>query len=276
MIAKKAELLSKEIEYKLIKDWQRKKDKKALNRIINAYKRMPIAYAKKYSRYGVPFEDLVNEGIIAIMHSLEKFDLSKKLRLSTYASWWIRASMQEYVLKNWSIVKISSTAVQKSLFFGLSKLKRKIAKANDGFMTVNQVSTLAKSLKVKDNTITDMESKLMLGDQSLNQKYSEDSDNDFISNLVDTNPNQEDIICAMKDSESRSKWLHQALNFLDQREQQIVKRKLQDKILTLENLSKKIGVSKERVRQIETKAYEKLYKKIQTISGQTKDFFINN
>ncbi|MBD42154.1 MAG: RNA polymerase factor sigma-32 [Pelagibacteraceae bacterium] len=270
-----SKILSKEEEYTLIKNWQNNKDKKSLNTIIRAYKRMPMSYAKKYSRYGVPFEDLVNEGVIAIMHALDKFDLKKNLRLSTYASWWIRAAMQEYVLKNWSIVRIASTAAQKSLFFGLNAMKNKILKNSNGFMSDKQVDFLAKSLKIKNKVVSEMESKLALGDQSLNQKYNDESENDFMSNLVDDSPNPEDIISAMRDNKTRSQWLHKALKSLDKREQEIVKRKLHNQVLTLENLSKKIGVSKERIRQIETKAYEKLSKKILNLSGQNKEFFIN-
>ena len=269
-----SKILSKEEEYTLIKNWQNNKDKKSLNTIIRAYKRMPMSYAKKYSRYGVPFEDLVNEGVIAIMHALDKFDLKKNLRLSTYASWWIRAAMQEYVLKNWSIVRIASTAAQKSLFFGLNAMKNKILKNSNGFMSDKQVDFLAKSLKIKNKVVSEMESKLALGDQSLNQKYNDESENDFMSNLVDGSPNPEDIISAMRDNKTRSQWLHKALKSLDKREQEIVKRKLHNQVLTLENLSKKIGVSKERIRQIETKALEKLKIAILEISQQKKEFFI--
>lgn len=275
MVKNNLGILSKKEEFQLINNWQKNKDKESLNKIILAYKRMPVAYARRYAKYGIPKEDLIHEGVIGIMHAIDKFDLKKNLRLSTYASWWIRASMQDYVLKNWSIVKIASTAAQKSLFFGLNKIKNKISNVSNDFMSNEQVDYVAKSLNVKKNAVTTMESKLTFGDQSLNQKINNDTQNDFLSNLVDSSQNPEDIVTAMKDNESRSKWLHQALNTLDKREQEIVKRKLHHKVLTLETLSKKIGVSKERIRQIETKAYKKLNRKILSISRQKKDFFIN-
>ena len=134
MIENNPGILSKKEEFQLINNWQKNKDKESLNKIILAYKRMPIAYARRYARYGIPKEDLVHEGVIGIMHAIDKFDLKKNLRLSTYASWWIRASMQDYVLKNWSIVKIASTAAQKSLFFGLNKIKNKISNVSNDFM----------------------------------------------------------------------------------------------------------------------------------------------
>lgn len=270
-------ILTKELEYDLIRKWQNHKDKNSLNKIIKAYIRMPESYARKFSRYGIPKEDLVNEGVIGIIHALNKFDLKKNFRLSTYASWWIRATMQDYILKNWSVVKISSTVTQKSLFFGLNKIKRKIANAsNNGFLSSRQVDVVAKSMNIKNKVITDMESRLALGDQSLNQTYSNDTKNEFVSNLIDKQPNPEDIISAMKDNKTRTKWLHDALNTLDKREQEIVKRKLHEKVLTLETLAKKIGVSKERIRQIESQALKKLNKRILSISSESKDFFINN
>lgn len=236
---------------------------------------MPEAYARKFSRYGLPKEDLVNEGVIGIMHALDKFDLKKNLRLATYASWWIRAAMQDYILKNWSIVRMASTAKQKSLFFGLNRIKKLIAKSSNNIISDIKIDDIAKSLKVKDKIVIEMESKLALGDKSLNENYSDDSNNDLLSNLPDNRPNPEDIVAAMKDNKSRAKWLYQALDTLSNREREIVSRKLYDKTLTLEKISNKIGVSKERVRQIENRAYQKLNRKILSISGQDKDFFIN-
>ena len=146
-------LLSKKEEYKLIKKWQTYRDNTSLDKIIRAYIRMPEAYARKFSRYGLPKEDLVNEGVIGIMHALDKFDLKKNLRLATYASWWIRAAMQDYILKNWSIVRMASTAKQKSLFFGLNRIKKLIAKSSNNIISDIKIDDIAKSLKVKDKIV---------------------------------------------------------------------------------------------------------------------------
>jgi RNA polymerase sigma-32 factor len=272
----KDRILTKKEEYKLIKNWQTKNDKSSLDQIIRSYRRMAEAYAKKYMKYKIPREDLVSEGIIAIIHALSKFDLKKKLRLSTYASWWIRAAMQDYILKNWSIVKIASTATQKSLFFGLNRMKKNISKNSCSSLSGSELDYIAKLYKVNSKVITNMETRLVSGDYSVDQTYENEKNNDQIIQLVDKSPNQEDIVSAMKDNFSRRKWLYQALNTLNEREKEIVKRKLKDKPLTLENLSKKIGISKERVRQIESKAYQKLNKKILSISGQSKNFFLDN
>lgn len=272
----KIPILSKKEEFDLIFAWQSKCDKKAMDKIIKAYKRMPEAYARKFSKYGTLKQDLINEGIIGVIHAVNKFDLKKNLRLSTYASWWIKAFMQDYILKNWSIVRTASTASHKSLFFGLNKIKSKILNTSNGFLMNDQIKDIAKQYNVKTNVISDMESKLTFGDQSLNQRINDSTNSEFISNLIDDRPNPEDIVSAMKDNKSRSRWLQQALNTLSNREKEIVERKLHNKVLTLEKLSKKIGVSKERIRQIEAKAYQKLNKKILSLSGQSKNFFINN
>ena len=272
----KNKLLSKKEEYDLIKQWQELGNKKSLDKIIKSFKRMAVSYAKRYSKYGVSREELVHEGIIGIIHAVNKFDLKKDLRLATYASWWIRAAMQDYILKNWSVVKIGSTATQKMLFFGFNKIKNKIASVSQNYMTGDQIDFISKNFKIKSKAITDMESKITLGDLSLNQTYNSETENDFLSNLKDEKPNPEDIVSGMKDNLSRSRWLKHALESLNNREKEIVERKLYDKPLTLEILAKKIGVSKERIRQIENKAYKKLSKKLLLISGQDRDFFINN
>ena len=276
MSYKSEPILSRDKEYFLIKDWQSNGNKNSLHKVLKAYKRMSVSYARKFMRYGVSTEDLIQEGIIGTIHAINKFDINKKFRLATYASWWIRASMQEYILKNWSIVRISSTASQKALFFGLRKIKNQIADASNNSFSEDQINYVAKIHNVKNKVVQDMESKLSLGDFSLNNIQNSETNSDYMSNLLDEGPTPEDIVTAMKDNSSRSKWLHQALNNLDKREKEIVKRKLNDKVVTLEVLSKKIGVSKERIRQIEYQAYKKLNKEILSISKQSKDFFIDN
>jgi len=272
------EILSKKNEYFLIKEWQTNNNKNALDKIIKAYRRMPESYARRFSKYGVSKEDLVNEGIIGLIYAIDKFDIKKQLRLATYASWWIKASMQTYILKNWSIVKMPSSASYKALFFGLNRIKNKIcvSKVDHDFLSHNHTNKIAKSLSVKPKLVNEVESKLALGDQSLNQTLTSDTKNELIINLLDNRPNPEDIVSAMKDNRSRSLWLQEALKILDNREKEIVERKLNDKSVTLEVMAKRIGVSKERIRQIESRAYKKLNKKLLSISGQNKDFFISN
>ena len=274
--SRKSKILEKNEEFYHIEEWRNKRKQKSLQIILNSYLRLAVSYAKKYKSYGLPLDDLIHEGVLGIMHALEKFDVSKDFRLSTYASWWIRASIQDYILKNWSVVKTGSTASQKALFFNLRKIKNQIADASNNSFSADQINYVAKIHNVKNKVVQDMESKLSLGDFSLNNIQNSETNSDYMSNLIDEGPTPEDIVTAMKDNSSRSKWLYQALNNLDKREKEIVKRKLNDKVVTLEVLSKKIGVSKERIRQIEYQAYKKLNKEILSISGQSKDFFIDN
>ena len=167
--SRRAKVLGKEEEFYLIRKWQDEKDQKSLKKILNAYLRLAVSSARKYMRYGIPLDDLIHEGILGIMHSLEKFDISKDFRLSTYASWWIRASIQDYILKNWSIVRTGSTTSQKKLFFNLRKIKQKILSVSYDYMGQNEINEVSKMLNVKSMEIQNMESRLTGGDFFLNQ-----------------------------------------------------------------------------------------------------------
>lgn len=276
-LAKKSKLLKKDEEYKLINQWKKNKDQESIKIIISAYLRLILSIARKYSSYGLPLEDLINEGIIGIMHSLDKFDISKNYRLSTYASWWIRASIQDYILKNWSIVRNGTTAAQKTLFFSLKKIKRKINDLSYEYMGYEELKTISVMLNIKPEDVQNMEAKLSGGDVYLNQTFDSEENNEIISLFSDNSLNPEEITKKNIDGNLKTKWLNEALNRLKDREKIIINaRKLQEKAITLEELGKKLNISKERVRQIEDKALIKLQKDILKISNQSKNFFINN
>ena len=267
-------VLKKEEEYSLIKRWNNKQDPKALQKILNSYLRLAVSFAKKYTNYGLPLDDLIHEGVLGLMHAIDKFDISKDFRLSTYASWWIRASIQDYILKNWSLVRIGSTASQKSLFFNLKKIKQHILDASRDYMGQKELEEVSKIMNVKKIEIQNMESRLTNGDVFLNQTINDDGD-DLMSFMPDEKPNPQDITETYFDNKSKKNWLLEAIETLNEREKTIIKtRKLKEKSLTLEELGKKLKISKERVRQIETNALIKLKKVILHISQQEKEFFI--
>ena len=273
--SRRSKVLGKEEEFYLIRRWQDEKDQKSLKKILNAYLRLAVSSARKYMRYGIPLDDLIHEGILGIMHSLEKFDISKDFRLSTYASWWIRASIQDYILKNWSIVRTGSTTSQKKLFFNLKKIKQKILSVSYDYMGQNEINEVSKMLNVKSMEIQNMESRLTGGDFFLNQTLGDEEGNDFLSMLEDNSDNPEKLTESYYDNKSKMSWLKSALETLNDREKTIIKsRKLEEKSITLDELGKMLQISKERVRQIETSALRKLKKTIIQISNQNKEFFI--
>ena len=162
--SRRTKVLEKEEEFKLIADWQNNQNQRSLQKILNSYMRLAVSYARKYTAYGLPLDDLIHEGILGIMHALEKFDISKDFRLSTYASWWIRASIQDYILKNWSVVKTGTTASQKQLFFNLKKIKKNILDVSREYMGQDELNDVSKMLNVKSIDIQNMESRLAGGD----------------------------------------------------------------------------------------------------------------
>tara|TARA_B100000029_G_C17397091_1_gene895613 strand:+ start:129 stop:998 length:870 start_codon:yes stop_codon:yes gene_type:complete len=269
--------LEKEEEFALIKKWQKYSDKKSLNRIIGAYKRLVNSTARKYLSYGLPKDDLMHEGVLGIIIALKKFDISRGFRLSTYARWWIRASIQNYILKNWSIVKSSSNASHKALFFNLNKLKKQIDFKSFDYMGSEEINKISEILKIKSFEIQNMESKLAMGDQSLNQNISDENNKiDLLSLLKDDSPTQDIIFEKNNDNKLKNAWLTKALDQLKDREKMIIlNRKLEEKAKTFEELGKKLKLSKERVRQIEVEALKKLKASILEISKQPKNFFIN-
>ena len=273
--SKKAKILEKKDEFRLIDDWRLTKNPKSLQKILNSYLRLAVSYARKYSSYGLPIDDLIHEGVLGIMHALDKFDTSKDFRLSTYASWWIRASIQDYILKNWSVVRTGSTASQKALFFNLKKIKQQINDVSREFMGQNEIDQVSNMLKVKSIEVQNMESRLAGGDLYLNQKVDNESENDLMSLLADDRDNPEEVHQEFNDTKVKKNYMLAAIDTLNDREKTIIKlRKLREKSVTLDELGNKLKISKERVRQIETKALDKLKKAILEISQQDKEFFI--
>ena len=273
--SKKSKILEKKEEFYHIEQWREKRQSKSLQIILNSYLRLAVSYARKYKSYGLPLDDLIHEGVLGIMHALEKFDISKDFRLSTYASWWIRASIQDYILKNWSVVKTGSTASQKALFFNLRKIKQQISDASSDFMGQKEINKVSEMLNVKNFEVQNMESRLSGGDVFLNQKIDNDSENDLMSLLEDDRANPEESFQDFNDGKIKKDYIEQAISTLNERERTIIKlRKLREKSITLDELGQKLKISKERVRQIETKALNKLKKAILEISQQEKEFFI--
>jgi RNA polymerase sigma-32 factor len=267
--------LQKEEEFELINDWRDNKTPRSLQKILNSYLRLAVSYARKYSSYGLPIDDLIHEGVLGIMHALEKFDTSKDFRLSTYASWWIRASIQDYILKNWSVVRTGSTASQKALFFNLKKIKQQINDVSREFMGQNEINKVSNMLNVKSIDIQNMESRLTAGDLHLNQKVDSDSENDLMSLLADERQNPEETFEEFNDKNIKKDFINKAIDTLNDREKTIISlRKFREKSITLDELGQKLKISNERVRQIETKALEKLKRSLLEISNQNKEFFI--
>tara|TARA_Y100001970_G_scaffold294158_1_gene447673 strand:+ start:5669 stop:6532 length:864 start_codon:yes stop_codon:yes gene_type:complete len=273
--SKKSKILDKEEEFYHIENWTKNRDSKSLQVIMNAYLRLAVSYARKYKSYGLPLDDLIHEGVLGIMHALEKFEISKGFRLSTYASWWIRASIQDYILKNWSVVKTGSTASQKALFFNLRKIKQQISDATSDYMGQKEINKVSEILNVKNFEVQNMESRLSGGDVFLNQKIDNESENDLMSLLEDDRDNPEESFQNFNDGKIKKDFLEKAILTLNERERTIIKlRKLREKSITLDELGQMLKISKERVRQIETKALEKLKNTILEISQQNKEFFI--
>ena len=274
-LSKKAAILEKDEEFRLINDWRDNKTPKSLQKILNSYLRLAVSYARKYSSYGLPIDDLIHEGVLGIMHALEKFDTSKDFRLSTYASWWIRASIQDYILKNWSVVRTGSTASQKALFFNLKKIKQQINDVSREFMGQDEINKVSSMLNVKSLEVQNMESRLTGGDLHLNQKVDNETENDLMSLLADERQNPEETYEDFNDKNIKKDFINQAIDTLNEREKTIIRlRKFRERSITLDELGQKLKISKERVRQIETKALEKLKKSLLYISQQNKEFLV--
>lgn len=278
--AMKEPMLEKDHELGLATRWREDGDEAALHELVQSYTRLVVSMASKFKHYGLPLGDLIQEGNIGLMQAANRFEPARELRFSTYATWWIRAAIQDYVLRNWSIVRTGTTAAQKSLFFNLRRLRAKIEgdKEREG-LTDNDRKKIAKKLKVKVKEVEMMEGRMSGADSSLNMQIGDDSGggDEWQSMLADERPNPEDVVVGMKDSQTRSQWLNEALSSLNDREQQIIReRHLGYETVTLEQLGKELGVSKERVRQIESRAMDKLKFTLTKKSGNTSDFFIES
>ena len=258
---KKFPMLEAEEEYTLAKDWLEKNDTKAAHKLVTSHLRLVAKIAMGYRGYGLPVADLIAEGNIGMMHAVKKFDPEKGFRLATYAMWWIKAAIQEFVLRSWSQVKIGTTASQKKLFFNLRKIKGKINALEDGDLSNKQVSYIAKSLDVSENDVVTMNRRMLGGDHSLNSQVSrhDGEEAEWQDMLADHRENQEIEYENFQEKNIRNKMMQQALDLLKPREKDIIiKRRLIEPPKTLEDLSQEYKVSRERVRQIESRAFEKL------------------
>ena len=264
---KKFPILSAEEEYMLAKRFKEHGDSKAAHKLVTSHLRLVAKIAMGYRGYGLPVTDLISEGNVGIMQAVKKFDPEKGFRLATYAMWWIRAEIQEYVLHSWSLVKIGTTAAQKKLFFNLRKIKNQLSSIDSGSLSPEHVREIATRLDVKEAEVISMNNRLFANDQSLNVNISNEADTEWLDMLVDDKETQDKVLEKQSENNYRKKLFNQAINILNQREKEILTlRKLKDKPLKLEELSKKYKISRERVRQIEEKALEKIKKEISNIS----------
>ena len=268
---KKFPMLSQKEEISLARKWIKKGDTVAAHKLVTSHLRLVARIAMGYKGYGLPITELISEGNIGLMQAVKKYDPEKGFRLSTYAMWWIRAAIQEYVLKSWSLVKIGTTAAQKKLFFNLKKIKNQLTSYNDGSLKPDQVKEIAERLDVTEAEVSDMEGRMSGTDYSLNAVVSEDGQSEWQDWLVDEDADQEVKLAEREELSKRKNLLSKAINILNEREQDIISsRKLSEVPKTLEELSKIYKISRERVRQIEEKAFAKLQLEMVSLAKETR------
>ena len=256
---KKFPLLEAKNEYMLAKAWKEQGDVKAAHKLVTSHLRLVAKIASGYRGYGLPLSDLISEGNIGMMHAVKGFEPEKGFRLATYAMWWIKASIQEYILRSWSLVKIGTTAAQKKLFFNLKKIKSKISALDDGDLTPEQVDKISTELSVPKKEVVSMNRRISGSDYSLNAPVTKDGEGEWQDWLEDETQNQEATFADTEEYLLKKNIMEDALKVLSDREKDIIyERQLNEKPLTLEDLSIRYGVSRERIRQIESKAFEKL------------------
>jgi len=252
-------LLEQTHEYELASKWKDSKDEAALHELIQAHMRLVVSFAVKYRNYGLSLGDLIQEGNIGLMKAAQKFEPDRGFRFSTYASWWIRASIQDFLLKHWSIVRIATTSKQKSLFFSLRRLKQKINGTESGNIDYSMAENVASDLNISTTAVINMDSRITQNDSSLNKKISEDGEDEFLSLLEDENARPDNIVFSKNEINHKKTMVNSAIDSLDERETQIInERHLSEDPKTLEYLGKKLRISKERVRQIEKGAMNKM------------------
>ncbi len=258
-------MLEPQEEYMLAKRWREHGDTEAAHKLVTSHLRLVAKIAMGYRGYGLPISEVVSEGNVGLMQAVKRFEPEKGFRLATYAMWWIRASIQEYILRSWSLVKMGTTANQKKLFFNLRKAKSKINALDEGDLRPDQTKLIAKRLGVTEQDVVDMNRRLG-GDASLNAPIRDDGDSgEWQDWLVDNSPSQQDVLEESEQLDNRRKALTQALDVLNDRERRIFEaRRLADDPITLEDLASEFGVSRERVRQIEVRAFEKVQKAVKT------------
>lgn len=261
-------ILTQEEEYNLAKEYVRTRDAKISYRLVTSHLRLVVKVVSKFRGYGLPVAEMISEGNIGLLYAVDKFDPDKGFRFSTYALWWIRVAVQKYVLNSWSLVKIGTTAAQKKLFFNLRKVKNRLNLTDDREMSQDVIRNIASSLDVSVQEVTDMNTRLKSHDGSLNVLVDSSSDNgsELLDFIADTKPNQEEWLSRTETLNYRKKLFNQALGCLNPREKDILfKRRLYEKSITLDDLSKSYAISKERVRQIELNSIRKIRKAVEVL-----------
>ena len=256
---KKFPMLTAEEEYMLAKSWKDRGDLKSAQKLITSHLRLVAKIAMGYRGYGLPVGEMVSEGNIGLMHAVKKFEPEKGFRLATYAMWWIKASIQEYVLRSWSLVKMGTTTAQKKLFFNLKKIKNQLSANHSGDLDMRHVDEISKRLNVKKEEVISMNRRMLGKEKSLNAPIKGEDGTEWQDWIVDEKIDQELKYSHNQELAQRKKLMNESMNILNSREKDILtKRRLSDEVATLEDLSKKYKISRERIRQIETKAFEKL------------------
>ena len=266
---RKFPMLEPEQEFMLAKRWQEHEDVDAAHQMVTSHLRLVAKIAMGYRGYGLPVAELISEGNVGLMQAVKKFDPDKGFRLATYAMWWIRASIQEYILHSWSLVKMGTTAAQKKLFFNLRRMKGQLKALDEGDLPPEQVEYIARELKVSENDVVQMNRRLAGPDGSLNAPLRKDgeSDSEWMDWLVDESESQEMELVEQDELEKRRELLSQAMGSLNERERHILtERRLREDPVTLEDLSQEYDISRERVRQIEVRAFEKLQKAMKNLA----------
>ncbi|WP_339848868.1 RNA polymerase factor sigma-32 [uncultured Nisaea sp.] len=267
-------LLERDVEFELARAWREERCEKSLHLLVRSYTRLVVSSATRYRNYGLPIGDLIQEGNVGLMQAAARFEPEREVRFSTYANWWIRSAIQDYVLRNWSIVRTGTTAAQKSLFFNLRRLRAKIQQASEILSPEEQRKQIAVELGVPLKDVEAMEQRMSGADQSLNSPIGESGEDEWLEMLSDERPTPETIVTGMRDAETRSKWLKDALSELSPREQTIIeRRRLVEDGATLEELGTVLGVSKERVRQLEHRAMLKLKQHISRNVDRSSDLY---
>ena len=258
---KKFPMLDAEEEYMLAKNWRENGNLQSAHKLVTSHLRLVAKIAMGYRGYGLPVNELISEGNIGLMQAVKKFDPDKGFRLATYAMWWIKAAIQEYVLRSWSLVKMGTTSAQKKLFFNLKKIKNQIAPGQEGDLRDEQVKEISKRLDVDSNEVVNMNRRMMGQEKSLNDPIKVGETEEWQDWLTDEGLDQELLVSQQQEYNDKKELLNNAMKLLNDREKEIIiARRLAEDPLTLEDLSKKYKISRERIRQIETKAFEKLQK----------------
>jgi RNA polymerase sigma-32 factor len=258
---KKFPMLDAEEEYMLAKNWRENGNLQSAHKLVTSHLRLVAKIAMGYRGYGLPVNELISEGNVGLMQAVKKFDPEKGFRLATYAMWWIKAAIQEYVLRSWSLVKMGTTTAQKKLFFNLKKIKNQIAAGQEGDLRDEQVEEISKRLDVDSHEVINMNRRMMGQEKSLNDPIKSGETDEWQDWLVDDSLDQELIVSQKQEYDDKKELLNSAMKILNEREKEIITaRRLSEEPQTLEDLSKKYKISRERIRQIETKAFEKLQK----------------